>query len=271
MAVNAITALMGRVRRSINRTVLDLAFKPEFYKQTVDQRIIDEVISKIIRPAVNSVAGKKAAIPIRINMEVKTLDPPVMFSGLSRMSAVYRVPPHARENMDIGSIINMSYFGDYSAVYPNASAGFFSRGNNGANMASFALNSRTYGDANMPPRAILLAGNMIRCTPPIYTDGTILNCLLEYDDEFTNLNGGAVEHFVNLAICAIKSWIYQEMIVRIDMGALSAGQTVGAIKDIVLSYAEEENRFDELMLKFRGAMMFDPDTLPMLIANAVSA
>jgi hypothetical protein len=267
--INAMTSVLGRLKATISSTLLDLAFKPDKYGVSLDQRIIDAVITPRVLVDCNTNGGKKANIPILLHYEQRTEDPPVMFSGYSRMSAIYSIPDSAREGMNIGSIINTSYFGDYSAMYPNASAGFFNRGNNLANVASYSLNSRTLGDANISPRAILLNGNMIRCTPPIYTDGTVLNCWLEYDSEFTNLAGASILPLQRLVTCAVKSWIYKELIIAIDMQLLSGGQPVGVIKQLVEDFKDEESKYDELLNNFRGSIMYDPDMAAYFISNAI--
>lgn len=267
--ISAVTKIMATIRHTIPSTILEAAFRSADYTVSIDKRIIDKIITDRVLVDVNATCGKLAKIPILLSYRQPTLDPPVLFAGLSRMNEIYEIPAHAREGRNIGSVVNMSWFGDYSAMYPNAAAGFFNRGNNLGNLVMFALNSRTYGDVNLPPKAVLLAGNMIRTTPPIYTDGTILNCLLEYDEEFTNLSSSSLGPLTELALCATKIYIYNTLVVNIDLAALSGGQILGVVKQIVDGYSEEWTRYNELLDTFRGSTIFDPELSGYIIGSAL--
>ncbi|SPF56585.1 hypothetical protein SBF1_9290004 [Candidatus Desulfosporosinus infrequens] len=75
----------------------------------------------------------------------------------------------------------------------------------------------------------------------------------------------------NMVEFATKAYIYNSMWIKINQGYLQGGQALDAIKDVISSYADASERFDEALKKFRGAATFSTenfrDILSMMIGG----
>ena len=268
--ISVLTSAISRIIATIPKTILQAAFKPTEHGVTLDERIMEEIVRKRVLIDCNIFAGKLAKIPVLVDYIDYTMSPPIIDVGINRASEIYRIPPEVREHRNIAQTLRLTYCGNYAAAYPVSPAGLFNQfADTVGNLAQMALNSRTMIDANLPPKVDLLSGNMIRCTPPIYSDGLILECLLEYDDNFTNLSQSSIKPLQRLILCATKSYCYNTIVVDIDMAALSGGQIIGVVKNILDGYADEDSKYDDLLKDFRGSSLFDPAMSKYMILNSL--
>jgi hypothetical protein len=97
-------------------------------------------------------------------------------------------------------------------------------------------------------RVQLIAENTI-----LIRDGTaipqnsFLRCVLANDDNLSNIQLRSYRHFSNLVELAIKSYIYNELVVQIDVGEIRYGQVLGVFKEIVTSYADAEVNYRDYL------------------------
>lgn len=268
MPVNPITAVMSRISHTIPPQILDMAFNPTSYRTTVDDRVLNEVIRGRVLIDVNLSTGKKASIIMQDAWkEITDLDYYDGISALIRQADLYRIPPAAREDRDINSITRIIIPPIINVNPINSSLGAIGAtyGNTVSNLAQAALQSRTLNEAAVIPRGELVGRNLIRVTPQVITIGYILECQLDFDPEFTNLPPNMVPALQQLIVCATKAYCYNNLVIVIDTNEVVAGQPIGAFKQIVDTYADENEKYDELVLKFQGANYFDPEKVHSLL------
>ena len=180
---------------------------------------------------------------------------------------VFIIPPEAREFRDISHTIGLalpySYSNNISYNY-----GSFDDNRSVCSTADKIVGSNL-GYENQPiiPVPILLNNNVIRLEPSFSASTEyILSCLLKYDTNFTNLAPNSLRYLSELAVLATQSLIYTRLIIPIENSYLVGGQGIGRFKDIVDSYQDANEKFNEKLLQFRGSQTFDKDTFLGLVS-----
>lgn len=255
--------ILQTIYSSIPKEILDMTFEPTKNQSTLDELIIDNVIAARVLMDLNLVSGLRAKIPLieAWRQPVESL-PLEIVVGSMYDAAYYLIPKKDRQHRNIIAIEQIS--SDYSFAVPSGgvvdqSVGIL--GNSVADLARVAITTRTQFNQPIMPTATLLSNNFVKVYPWTYSEGLILECTLEFDRELTNMNQNLIIPTRNLSLCAVKAFVYNKLRIRIDMTEITAGMTVGSVKDIVLSYENENTLYDDLLLKVRGATLLEPDHL----------
>lgn len=257
--VQAFANALRTIYMTIPPQILEAAFRPRDYHVTLDQRIKDAIISGRVLPDCNINAGKIKRIPLQSCIIEQVLPDPD-FNSISSPTpgTLYRVPPSARENRDIVGVIDISYLYDYTGV-SDTPFGFGANGNSVASLASAVLNSHTHRNACLTPTPTLLSNNLILINPTnSFISDWCLVCRLGYDEEFTNLANNMVLPLSRLITTATKAYIWVNLSVVIDQAALSGGQEIGKFKEIVDSYRDDLEKYNEELKSFSASALFDP-------------
>lgn len=72
-------------------------------------------------------------------------------------------------------------------------------------------------------------------------------CLVENDKNFTNLPAQAYPQFSKLVELAVKAYIYNKLLIEMDEGYVQGGANIGALKNIVESYADANQMYNEYL------------------------
>lgn len=264
--ISAIENALRMVYANIPREILEVAFRPKDYQQSLDQRIKDVIVSGRVLPDCNVNAGTIKRIPLAGYMVENTLPDPGWASVVDPSAgSLYRIPAQARENRDIVGVIDISFPFDYTG-YNSGQPGFSGGGNTLVGLAGAALDSHTHNNACLTPTPTLLANNMVLITPfSNFLSDWILVCRLGYDDEFTNIPRSVITPLSKLVLTATKAYIWTNLTIRIDQAALSGGQELGQFKTIVDSYQQAQEQYDNDFMKVRGSTMYDPAALKYLL------
>lgn len=270
MPQSTMTYVLNHVRQSIPPEVLLLAFKPRAFNTTIEQRILSEVIDSVLLD-INLIGGKRREIILRNSWLMDlNYDDSVNIVGQGVQGAFYLIPEEAREYHNISSVIGISptvggsVFG--GGVSLNGAGSF---GNTANNLLSNMLNSRTFAQSSFTPEVTLEGTNIVRFYPEIITDGVAIAVMLEYDSEFLNMEQSAIFAMRNFCLCAVQRYIGTNLLVSIDESEIVAGMEIGVIKDIVRECKEEGAKYQELLIKLKGAMTYDRRNLSRIIYHAI--
>lgn len=268
MAVSVMARLLSHLYANIPIEILTAAFRPAQFKQSLDKRIIDEVIASRILMDLNLIAGKRTRMELLAQWRVMVDEPEFsLITGSTYDATYYLIPPQNREYRNIASVECIS--SDYTFSNPvttGVGGNAMNIGNTVSSLAGAALDSRTLYNYPMMPQATLEGQNLIRVYPNMYADGLILECKLEYDSEFTNMNQNVTYHMRNLVVNAVKTYVYNRLLIEIDSSEVVGGMNLGAFKEKVLSYEGEAAFYDELLMKVRGGSIMDPRQLTDVVA-----
>ena len=266
--MNPIQYVITRVSNTIPKPILVEAFEPDKHYVTLDERIREEVIIGRVLPDCNLYAGKQARIVLRDNWIENTIIP----FNLGLISAgnysAYRIPPQYRDNRKIVAVIGLDYPPMYYSGDMMLNFGMNQAGVSSGDLACAALNSISSRGLTYKPTPILRENNMVIVYPPQSTHiDWVLTCRLEYDEQFTNMEPSSIGPFVDLMECAIKAYIYNQLVLKIDSLRVEGGYEMNKFREIVESYADQNDKYQELIMNFRGGAILDPERIGRIIAH----
>lgn len=255
MPQSAMTYVLSEITQTIPRELLELAFKPQKFQTTLEQRIVSQIIEGPILLNTNLVGGKRREIYLRSEW-LQDMEPEGGWSslGTGTQGAYYRVPPEAREGRNLSSVIGITSSlsgSSYGTGYTSNGSGGF--GNTLNALTSEMVNSRTLAQYPIQPRATLEGTNIICLFPRFLTTDVAVTVLLEYDSEFINLERSGIIALIDLCVCATKRYIANQLLVSVDETEVVAGMEIGVIKELINKYEEEGNLFREKLIRFKGS------------------
>jgi len=210
---------------------------------------LDElIISKVIRPRLimdaNIVGGMVVMVPINGGTTLEYSD---------EYTRVLKINPDTINHRTVMTVLTVHY-----QPYGLRSAGGF--GNVG-------ITSVGYGSSNE------LTSNGARVDAsfssiPILTSATIqlvgyntvlvrdrsyistiysLRCMVANEENLENINPRSWHVYSKLAELCVKSYIYNKLVINMDKAFLSGGQELGAMTDIITSYADSEQMYQDML------------------------
>lgn len=268
--MNAMQYILNRINATIPAPILEEAFEPKKYYQSIDERIKEEVLFSRVLPDCNLFAGKVSRIVLQSNWREQTNIPPMVGIITTGDYTVYRIPPKYRDNKKIVSVTSLEYPPQYYSGNMITYNGYNMTGSTAGDLACMAINSTSGAGSMYSPTPILKEGNLVYIYPPqsAHIDW-ILVCRLAYDDEFSNINDSAVYPLVKLTECATKAYIFNKLALKIDAMRMEGGYDFGRFKEIVDSYQDQNERYDELLMEFRGGALLDPERIARVISMAL--
>lgn len=269
MPSSTMSIVFGTLFQVIPPQILKAVFKPELYQTTIDQRIMDEVVYKRVLQDTNLIGGFRRKIEMRDEWLAKTIPPDIMATvGSTDDIAFFVIPPEARENRNISSVIKLST--NYPFAFPiNTPGGAYNNwGNNVEMYAQAALASRTFSDLPfVPPQAIIRSGNILEVYPYTYLTGVILDCELEFDIEYTNMSRTMIPALRDLVVWATKAYIFNQQEIIIDTNEVIQGMTIGAYKTIISRYEDANERYEEALNEYIAGDLMDPTKFQDLVQS----
>lgn len=240
--MNIINKALEEIKFRIPTPVITEAFKEPTVNHraapfNLDEAIMNKVIKARVMIDANLVAGEA------VNINLDHIEP--IFRD--QFCVVYEVPPSLTHGREILSVLSLSYM-----PYSN-NVGAFGMGQTSIgplfNMDTPTVFQQLAESYSSIPHvssasAELVGYNTIRITDPMRSVvGYILRCYLTNENHLNNINPRSYVYFSQLVALCVKSYIYNKLIIRIDEAYLQGGQTLGAFKTIVESYADSEEMY----------------------------
>ena len=253
---------LTRIRHNIPEEILEVAFATE--EDNLLERgqipLLEKIKKTVIRDRLmvdcNLFGGTSTKIPLVLEYHERTAG---FWKGgvyTSPLYCIYRIPPEARNGLPIVAVNGLSL---------NPGTGNFSSGWGGASISGIGgeiLSSRTFANEPVYPIPKLLAGDLIKLQPGQMSHmDFVLSCKLSHDPDFSNMGASAINVFAELALCAVKAYIYNKLKIKIDKAFISGGSEITSFKEIVDGYAEENTRYLELLDEYFGASCLEHETL----------
>ena len=213
-----ITYALNHVRKVIPRQILDKTFLSNWqYNNTfpisLDQRIREDVINN--------------RVMVDCNPDAWTW--------------IYRIPKSLTQGRSIVAALSVS-FGEGAVV--GATNLIPVRGNSLQDAAAGLLNSSNPIPMIATAKTHLIGDNVVLISDTMALPTTFfLRCWIENDSEMTNLNPRSYRAFAKLTELAVKSFIYNEMVIKMDMGEIFGGVQLGRFKEIIDSYSDAEEMY----------------------------
>lgn len=261
-----ISKAISEIKFSIPRDVLNKVFVNASAYYRSGTSIEQQIEYKVIRPRVlvdcNIAGGQQVAINLSGLPKERAGDQ-------TNVGTIVHIPKTRTEGKSIISVL--------SVVFVNSAiaAGYMGMAQPGmASMTSLdstALSSAAAGlmsSADRIPwtetsRVELIAENTIIVRDNLMLpDNCSARCILENDENLSNISLRMYPLFSQLVTEAVKAYIYNETIVELDKGQLYYGQDLGVIKDIISGYSDANQNYLDLLAKkwTRAAAWNDPVT-----------
>lgn len=266
---NTMKIILSHINDNVPEMLLRLAYNPNNLPVGIDQLIHSKTIMNRVYLYCNLLGGKRKEIIVTYDMRVVTYSDPRQ-EALVRMGsyAVYEIPPQYRDNRPIVSVVGLGY-PNQAINYPWDQC----RPTSGANVAKMmkaVLTSHTMSGSVTTPDVDLISGSRIMISPPQYADyDWVLSCNVAYDENFNGLNRQAVLALQDICLSAVKSHIYNKLVLEVDQGLIIYGGELGTAKELIYEYKEEEEKFQDQLTRFSGAAMLDLKKKLNLIRNMV--
>lgn len=246
--MNPVSNAIREIENVIPSQILTAVFGHEDYRNWRRQApaSIDEMIrSKVIRPRVlkdcNLVGGRLVYVSTE-GLEGYSEDP---------FSVMYTIPPQKTGNREIISVMGVNYLPHSSAM-----------GTMGTPYGS--VNPVTQSDvetvgqrvmdsyANVPhissAHAELVGYNTVIIRDQMRSTVIYeLRCVLANEENLSNISPRSYPILAKACILAVKSYIYNNLIIRIDQGVLEQGQALGEFKTIVDKYDDAEEQYQNYL------------------------
>lgn len=256
--MSPIDKAISDVKRKIPRQILEAAFVEKrgfgpISRRTpvsIDYRIREEVIQSRVLEDVNLMGGKLTVVPLA-NVRPEYLP-------LNR--TVWRVPMDLTENKRITRVLSITMSTGASVpmntLYNNAASSYVD--------AAGGLLDAHKPIPNVSDGLVQLIGENTVMAQALYPPALslYLRCMLENDEELNNLPTTAYHSFTQLVEYAVKSYVYNELIIDVDAARLVGGQELGAFLNILEGYSDAEELYTEfLRTKWaKVALLSDPES-----------
>jgi hypothetical protein len=229
----------------------------------------EQMLSLVVRPRVlvdcNLVGGITQIIPL---------------AGLGRemvdnaqWATVIRIPKARTFGKSILTVEDVNFFSvsaaaNYigSAVYGGSTTGSMfnpTASDNSAMMAAVAgvLSAQDKIPYTSTSRIDLVAENtiLLRDGWPLEQEVGFLRCKLENDENMNNLQPSSYRYFSDLVEFAIKSYIYKELKIKVDVGELRYGATIGAFREVLETFSDAEQSYRDFLTNTWAKVAFMND------------
>lgn len=257
--MNALQKALDEIKFRIPPHVLNETFKSRTQSwRDRDMSIDESILNKVIRPRVvvdtNIVGGIEMYIPL-YGAEIQQVD---------NYTYVLRIPKELTQNRTILSALSISYFNSNTmGAYGGSSSylgGQACSKNDVLGAANAVFDSFSSAPVTGTAQLRLVGENTIHVIDRgFFIQSAFLRCIVESDRELSNLQVRTYLAFSKLCELAVKSYIYNNMTITIDMAFLEGGRELGSFKTTVESYSDAEQMYQDFLKEKWGKINFMND------------
>ena len=251
---NALNKAVDTIMRVIPRQVLQKVFlEPANPWHKAATSLSFEILNQVIRPRVLSdcdiIGGTEAYIRLL----------GLVFERTPDLQTVFHVPKSRTDGRTITSALSLNYM-DYAVGLNFSGADNF----NNCSVTPLTVaagqlaSSFSTGVSTSTSRLRIIAENTILVEDSYVIPMTgSLQCVLSNDADLNNLSIRSYNYFAKLCTYAVESHIYNQLIITIDEGEVSAGRGIGAFKTVVDRYEGSEEKYQEELKVFKRVLFMD--------------
>lgn len=267
--MNPITYAIDRIIKSgIPKPILNLMFLSRYARDyytldTLQSKIREEVINSRVLVDCNLVHGTDMTIPL-VKCEKLTGN---------YYSAVFRVPKELTQGKRIVSVIDLTAASG-TVITADASMTATSSGMYTATMANYTTMGAVMGAARQMQRSVMPIQVVSNALVYLVGDNTVLikdsviipstqhlRVVVENDENMNHIQPAYYPTFYDLALTAVKAYIYNNLVVEQDNVFIMSGGEMNKFKEIVDSYSDMEELYAEkLEAWYKSALLNDPES-----------
>lgn len=254
--MNAIAKAVSDLMFKIPPPILKEVFTDKKYSWrnspiTIDEQITNAVINARVLVDCNLVGGTEINIPLD-GLPVERVD---------NFTNVYNIPKSLTQGRSIMSVLSIGYATSSLVSMAGGLGGVNSCSVTPTLTAGMAMmNSHSPIPVSSTAKVQLIAENTVMIKDISSSLGnSYLRCVLANDEQLSHIQMRSIPAFCKLVELATKSYIYNEMIIKIDQAQLSGGQELGKFKDVIELYADSEELYQDYLLKQWSSIAFMND------------
>lgn len=210
---------------------------------SIPDAIREKVVMRRVLKDFNLLGGTEHVVPL-YGLEPEIID---------HYARVYYVPKDRTQGRSIVEVLSMSYgtMGTYGYNLGLGMTTYANQGEYGRGAVTDGLMNIQSSHSPLPQvgtaNTRLIGENTVYISDiiPISFDPH-LRCRLAYDSEMSTMAAGFQPFMAELVFLATKAYIYNQLVVILDMGALIGGQELGVIADIIRGYEDADRSYVEL-------------------------
>jgi hypothetical protein len=253
--VNPITKALDEVAFRIPREILKVVFL-EPYQQYRDlpgdikERIRYLVLQQRVLVDCNLMNGVETRIDLS-DLPRESVD--------DGYTTVFRIPKNRTNGRSILSVFDVTY-GDLYNTQSGYGVYSYSRSSPALQLANAAMEAQVRTPYVGSTRVELIGENVIMVQDAIILPQNLyLRCSLENDENLSNIHARSYLVFARLVELAVKAYIYNSYVIRLDIGELRAGVQIGKIKEIIDGYADAEQMYQDHLREVWSKVSFMND------------
>lgn len=204
---------------------------------SLDEQILNKVIRQRVLYDCNIVGGQTIIVSLE-NLRPTYVD---------TYTLIFEIPAELLMHRSLISVLSIGYL-PYASSYNSLGVGMGTV--NPGSMSDLMSAAQRVGDSmsDIPPisnaSVELIGYNTILVRDQLrVTNAYQLRCVVGNEENMNNINPRSFLNFCQLCTFAVKSYIYNNLIVKIDNAYLTGGQELGSIKQLVESYSDAEENY----------------------------
>lgn len=234
--MNAIQKALSEIKHTVPPEILQIGFVENYNRvnqiTSLDERILNSVIRSRVMVDANLVGGVTLHVPVADCETNVTL----------YNEYIITVP---RELTNYRSIVTLH------SLLTNTGTGTALPSYQASPLISQAFNMyNSIGNINViqTSRLELIGENVVLVQDPTqYIFNAVLKCAVEFDKNMSDIHPRYMRDFAKLCIYAVKAYIYNNFKVKLDQGYLYAGHELGTITEIIDSYSDQEEMYQDFL------------------------
>ena len=250
---NAIQMAVQSVKYSIPKMILEDVFFNRYvtYRSnpiSIEERIRREVVLGRVLPDCQLEYGVSTFIPLA------GLVPDV----ISPTERVFHIPLERTGGLSIMSALSVAYM---NGGYGSMGVGSYMNNRYDGGVIMQATDWMLNAHDNLPlyasSRVTLVGENAILVKGDLLlSDNLGVYVILENDEAINTLKPKSIPVFKQLVLLAVKAYIYNTLVLEIDSARLSGGFDLGRYKEIVDSYSDANEMYEEMLNEKIGVLFF---------------
>lgn len=248
--MDTVSYCVAKIKQVIPRQLLDEAFKPQRYDPVRQVRRYDNVLAQSIDDLIRTHVIE-GVVALDLDQFAGTEDL-VLMSLADRIvydpwNLVFRFDPKVlggRRIIKVHEVLFGYNVGHGTSTYGNQGPSRNLIGNVTRDIQRATSGVSSSGTAYVEligPNTVLI--NDIN----IVSGYSTLRCTLTYDKTFNEIKPEYRKTIADLCILATKQYIYNTLIIDVDEGIIRSGKTIGMFKQLIDSYSDALQIYDEMI------------------------
>lgn len=250
----AISKSLDEIKFRIPRQILEAVFNQRGTSWKDPVVSLDEkILATVVRPRVLVDCDLVGGTELFIDLNGIPVDRP------NDYTSVYRIPKDRTQGRSIMSVLNISFndptrVAGHTAIAAQQSTAMLQVG-------SAVMDAHAPIPMTSSAQCQLIGENVVMVRDTVLLPASIfLRVMLANDSNLSHLQLKSYRAFSRLVELAVKAYIYNEYIIRMDIGELHGGQQLGTFKSVIDGYSDAEELYQTFLTEKWQKIAFMNDT-----------